>query len=70
LGIILPGEYEFDTSDRERMDIQAGELEVLLPDQTDWQTIQAGESFDIPANSIFKIKVKSITDYCCSYFGA
>ena len=68
LGIILPGEYEFDTSDKELMEITAGELDVLLPGETEWQPISGGQSFEVPANSLFKINVKTVTDYCCSYF--
>ena len=32
LGIMLPGEYEFNTEAKELMEILSGELEVLLPD--------------------------------------
>ena len=31
LGIMLPGEYEFGTEDKEIMEIISGDLEVLLP---------------------------------------
>ncbi len=31
LGIMLPGEYEFNTDDKELMEIMSGQLEVLLP---------------------------------------
>jgi hypothetical protein len=67
LGIMLPGEYEFNTADREIMEILAGELEVLLPGGGRWKKVQGGESFDVPANSIFKLKVTALTDYCCSF---
>jgi len=67
LGIILPGEYEFSTASKEVMGILAGELEVLLPGAKGWKTVKAGESFEVPAQSKFSLKVKSITDYCCSY---
>ena len=67
LGIMLPGEYEFSTEDREFMELLAGDLEVLLPGCDRWQTLQGGDSFEVPARSKFNLKVKSITDYCCSY---
>jgi purine/pyrimidine-nucleoside phosphorylase len=67
LGIMLPGTYEFGTSDREIMEIQAGELDVLLPGTSSWKSVKAGESFEVPAKSKFNLNVKSITDYCCSY---
>ena len=67
LGIMLPGEYEFNTDDKELMEIMSGELEVLLPGYSEWQTIQGGESFEVPPNSSFQLKIKTITDYCCSF---
>lgn len=67
LGIMLPGEYEFGTGKAELMEMLAGEMDVLLPGQSEWQTFKAGESFHVPANSKFGLKVKSIADYCCSY---
>lgn len=67
LGIMMPGEYEFGTDARELMEILAGELQVLLPGETEWQKIGAGQSFEVPANSRFQLKIHSLTDYCCSY---
>ncbi|MDX2470848.1 MAG: pyrimidine/purine nucleoside phosphorylase [SAR324 cluster bacterium] len=67
LGIMLIGDYEFATEDKEIMEIISGDLEVLLSGATDWKTITGGEEFEVPANSKFSLKVKSITDYCCSY---
>ena len=67
LGIMLPGDYEFGTDKREFMELLAGDLEVLLPGCDRWQTLQGGDSFEVPARSKFNLKVKSITDYCCSY---
>lgn len=68
LGIMLPGEeYEFGTEAAEIMEILSGELEVLLPGEGGWRTVTGGESFEVPANSKFGLKVKRLTDYCCSY---
>ncbi len=67
LGIMQPGDYEFGTEAKEIMEILSGELEVLLPGSTQWQPISGGESFEVPANARFGLKVKSITDYCCSF---
>ena len=70
LGIMAPGEYEFSTADKEIMEILAGDLTVLLPGAKDWKRISAGHSFEVPANSKFKLKVTALTDYCCSYVKA
>ncbi len=67
LGVMLPGDYEFGTDTKELMEIMSGELDVLLPASSDWQPIKGGQSFDVPASSKFQVKVKTITDYCCSY---
>lgn len=67
LGIMLPGDYDFGTGPAEIMEILAGDLDVLLPDSTGWQSIQAGQSFHVPANSRFQLKIKTVVDYCCSY---
>ena len=67
LGFALPGEYEFNTGRPELMEILSGELEVLLPGAAEWMKISGGGSFSVPADSRFKMKVKSATDYCCSF---
>ena len=68
LGIMLPGEYSFNTAAAELMEILAGELSVQLPDSEQWQAIKGGESFAVPANSCFNLKVTTLVDYCCSYY--
>ncbi len=70
LGVMLPGEYEFNTGDREIMEIFSGSLEVLLPGGTAWKKIEGGMSFDVPAKSKFKLRVKTLADYCCSFVAA
>lgn len=67
LGIMMPGEYEFGTGDKEIMEILAGNLEVKLPGSEEWITIQGGQVFEVAANSKFQLVVKDVTDYCCSY---
>jgi uncharacterized protein YaiE (UPF0345 family) len=67
LGFMLPGEYTFNTADAELMEIIDGELEVLLPDSEQWETIVGGEAFNVPANAKFTVKVNIPTDYICSF---
>lgn len=67
LGLMMPGEYEFGTDSREIMEILSGEPDVLLPGQKDWQAFKAGESFEVPAGASFKLRLKGLVDYCCSY---
>lgn len=67
LGVMLPGEYEFGTSEKEVMEILSGNLEVLLPDTSEWKTVTGGEMFEVPPSAKFKLKILSLTDYCCSF---
>ncbi len=67
LGIMQPGEYEFSTGEREIIEILDGDLNVLLPDSNSWLSVKSGESFEVPANSKFIVRVKRLTDYCCTF---
>lgn len=67
LGIMLPGEYEFGTDKKEVMEILSGNLEIQLPGYDNWIAINGAYTFEVPAKSSFKIVIKSVTDYCCSY---
>lgn len=67
LGIMQPGEYEFSTGAAEIMEILSGELDLKMPGSTGWDRIGGGESFQVPANSSFTMRVLSLTDYCCSF---
>lgn len=66
LGVALPGQYEFSTAAAELMEILAGELQVKIADE-EWQPVKGGESFSVPANSKFVMKVTVLADYCCSF---
>ena len=70
LGVMLPGEYEFATADKEIMEIYSGALTLKLPTSDTWETIKGGMTFEVPANTSFQVKVTEITDYCCSYIKA
>lgn len=67
LGIMLPGEYTFNTGKKELMEIESGEVEVLLPDTSVWKKFSGGSSFEVKADALFSIKVHELTDYCCSF---
>jgi uncharacterized protein YaiE (UPF0345 family) len=67
LGVMQVGDYEFGTSQHELMEITSGELQVKLPNSSVWRTMKAGDDFEIEANEKFQVRVKELTDYCCSY---
>ena len=68
LGVMQIGEYTFGTNEAEIMEIMSGELDIKLPNE-EWKTLNTPETFEVPANSSFDIKIKSVTDYCCTYIG-
>ena len=67
LGFMQKGEYLFNTGAAELMEIYSGELDVKLPGSGEWEKISAGQSFRVPANSKFTMRVKTPSDYCCSF---
>lgn len=69
LGFMQPGEYTFNTEAAELMEFLSGELEYRIGDSGPWLPVRGGESFSVPAKSAFTMRVKSVTDYCCSFLG-
>jgi len=67
VGVMAPGEYEFDTSQHETMTVISGSLTVFLPGADDWQTFTAGGVFEIEANQKFNLRVAADTAYLCTY---
>ena len=67
LGIMQPGEYEFTTDSGELMEILAGDLDVQLPGAAAWRTFKGGEAFEVGAGEQFGLRVRAVTDYCCSF---
>ncbi|WP_136482419.1 pyrimidine/purine nucleoside phosphorylase [Cognatitamlana onchidii] len=67
IGVMEPGTYEFGTSTHETMQVIEGEMIVKLPNNDDWITYKAGESYEIEANQSFQVKVLEQTAYLCKY---
>lgn len=67
VGVMAPGEYEFDTSKKETMTVVSGALTVKLPESDTWQTFNAGDQFIVEANQVFQLQVAVDTAYLCTY---
>ncbi|ENU31300.1 putative cytoplasmic protein [Acinetobacter haemolyticus CIP 64.3 = MTCC 9819] len=69
LGVILPSEepLTFKTHWAERIEIISGQCSVQIADNPNMQIYRSGESFQIPANSQFKIQTNEIVDYVCHF---
>lgn len=67
VGVMDIGEYEFGTSTVEYMTVVSGVLTVLLPDEVEWKDYGPYDTFIVPANAKFKLKVAEQTAYLCRY---
>lgn len=67
VGVMLPGDYTFNTGDKEQVTIVSGRMDIRLPESDDWNTYNPGDSFKVPANSSFDLKIKIDTAYLCLY---
>ena len=67
LGVMEIGEFELDTSKKEVMTVVSGALTVKLPNSDKWETYNQGDSFIVPANEKFQLKVEVASAYLCTY---
>jgi purine/pyrimidine-nucleoside phosphorylase len=67
VGVMAPGEYTFDTNQRETMSVVSGCLVVQLPGSDTWQTFETGQHFVVAAGLSFDLKVEVDTAYLCTY---
>jgi len=42
-------------------------MDICLAGASEYTLYKEGQSFVVPANSSFKIIIKTFADYCCSY---
>lgn len=67
VGVMDIGDYTFGTSQHETMTVVSGSLEITLKDESQSRIYQAGESFEVAADSSFDVKVVEQTAYLCTY---
>ncbi len=67
IGVMAAGEYEFGTATVEHMTVTSGEMIVQQPNETEWKTYKAFETFIVEKDVKFKVKVNEDTSYRCLY---
>ena len=67
VGVILAATLTFNTEAPEIMECIAGECSYKLAGSAQWQVSKPGESFKIPGNSSFEIKVDQEYHYICHF---
>ena len=66
-GVVLPATLTFGTAVPEIMECVHGGCEYRLAGSDSWQRCSAGESFSIPGDSSFDIRVEEAFHYICHY---
>lgn len=67
IGVMAAGEYEFGTSTREIMTVITGKMLVKLPGSKEWKEFRAGDTFEVPANQKFQLRIPADASYLCLY---
>jgi uncharacterized protein YaiE (UPF0345 family) len=66
-GVIFAGSYHFGTEAAERMELIDGACKVTIDGSEQSTAYNAGEFFNVAANSGFTIEVADQAQYVCSY---
>ena len=67
VGVVLPATLTFGTAAAEIMECVGGACEYRLDGTSEWLSSKPGESFQIPANSKFDVRVTEAYHYICHY---
>ena len=67
VGVILPSTLIFTTVAPETMECVAGSCWHRLTDSTEWLHCGPGQSFQVPGNTSFEIRVEDIYHYICHF---
>jgi purine/pyrimidine-nucleoside phosphorylase len=67
LGVMAPGEYEFGTSTVEYITVVSGIMTVKLPGETTFKDHKPFDTFVVPKDAKFQLKIGSDAAYVCLY---
>ncbi len=67
VGVMLAGNYTFNTGSAECMTVVKGALTIKRIGDDEWQTFNAGDAFEVAGNSSFEVNVEVPTAYLCEY---
>ncbi|MEE9351169.1 MAG: pyrimidine/purine nucleoside phosphorylase [Thiotrichaceae bacterium] len=67
VGVMAPGDYTFNTADKEKMTVVSGSMTIKRHSDSEAITFATNESFDVEENSSFEVTVHSETAYLCLY---
>jgi len=67
VGVMAPGEYVFNTAEKEKMSVISGELIIKIEADGESKSYRAGQSFEVAADSSFNVTVPADCAYLCEY---
>ena len=67
VGVMAPGDYTFNTADKEKMTVVSGAMTIKRKEDNETITFSSGESFNVDADSSFEVKISVETAYLCLY---
>lgn len=67
VGVIFPADLTFGTAAPETMECVGGACEYQLEEGGPWRLCAPGQSFQIPGNAKFNIRVTEVFHYICHY---
>jgi uncharacterized protein YaiE (UPF0345 family) len=67
VGVIFPSTLTFNTGAPEIMEIIGGRCRVRLAGAEGWRDFEAGQQFEVAANSSFDIETLETVDYICHF---
>ena len=67
VGVVLPATLTFNTGAPEIMECVAGGCEYLLSGSSTWVKSGPGDSFSVPGDSSFQIRVTEPYHYICHF---
>ncbi|MBF0246262.1 MAG: pyrimidine/purine nucleoside phosphorylase [Planctomycetes bacterium] len=67
VGVLAVGDYEFGTATVEVMKVVSGSFSAMLPGEDTFRDYACGESFKVPANTRFKLRVERESAYLCLF---
>lgn len=69
VGVMKPGEYTFNTELKEVMTVISGAMTIQFENSPEWELFEKHQTFEVPANSSFKLKIYADAAYLCQFVG-
>lgn len=66
-GVMIAGQYDFSTGSDEYITVISGSMEVKLPGDESFKNYKPFDTFEVPKNTRFEVRLSEDTAYLCRY---